>query len=475
MTKKYATLIGGKWSEGENFIKVYDKFSGELIDVVPESSPADVEMAVTSAHNSFKIFRKYPAFKRAAILEKASLLIDRDKDEITKIICQEAGKSWKYASGEVSRSAETFKFAAEESKRIYGETIPIDASSTGENRFGYFTRVPLGVVAAITPFNFPLNLVSHKVAPAIASGNTIVLKPASYTPVSALKLGEILMESGLPSGVLNIVIGSGATVGNQLIRHPLCKKVTFTGSPSVGANIVKNAGVKKVTLELGNNSATIIEADADIELAAKKCVISSFANSGQVCISLQRIYAHQEIKDEFIDAMKRAADTLKVGDPLDKNTDMGPMINEDEAIRAEEWIHEAVKNGARIECGGIRKGNLLYPTILSNVENGMKVMCMEIFAPVVSICSYSNMEEAVKMVNDSEFGLQTGVYTKDIKKAFYAIEELDVGGVMVNDTSMFRVDHMPYGGNKLSGLGREGVKYAIEEMTNIKMVVFNLN
>jgi acyl-CoA reductase-like NAD-dependent aldehyde dehydrogenase len=416
-----------------------------------------------------------PAMNRSQILDKAANLILKRKDEIATVICKEAGKSWKYSIGEVVRGYETFKFASQEAMHIHGETVPLDASASGTNRVGYYIRVPMGVIAAITPFNFPLNLVAHKVAPAIASGNTIVLKPASTTPVTALILAEILEEAGLPKGVFNVVIGSGSSVGDYLVSHPIVKKVTFTGSPAVGDSIIKKAGIKRVTLELGNNSATIIEKDADIDKAIPRCIASAFSNSGQVCISLQRIYVHKDIADEFSQKLKQATESLKVGNPLDQDTELGPMIDEKEAQRAKSWIDEAVSQGATLVCGGKAEGRTLYPTVLRNTTKDMKVMCMEVFAPIVSIVEYDSFEEAIKHVNDSDYGLQAGIYTNDIRKIYYAIDNLDVGGVMINDTSIFRVDNMPYGGNKLSGIGREGVRFAIDEMTNIKMVMINLS
>ena len=347
----------------------------------------------------------------------------------------------------------------------------MDASVAGEGRVGFWLRTPLGVVSAITPFNFPLNLVAHKVGPALAVGNTIVLKPASTTPLSAIVLAEILEEAGAPPGVFNVVVGSGGTVGEWLTVDPRISKISFTGSPPVGEQIIRKAGLKKVTMELGNNSGTIIEPDADLGAAVPRCVMSAFANSGQVCISLQRLYVHKAIAKEFTKRFVEETKKLKVGNPLEKDCDVGPMIEEKEAIRAEEWVKEAVREGAKVLVGGKREGRMMQPTVLVNVRAGMKVMCQEAFAPLVSIYEYGKFEDAVAMVEDSPFGLQAGVYTNDLKKAMYAVDRINVGGVMINDTSIFRVDHMPYGGNKMSGLGREGVRFACEEMTSIKMVM----
>ncbi|MBI4063639.1 MAG: aldehyde dehydrogenase family protein [Elusimicrobia bacterium] len=452
-------------------IEVRDKYTGEVIGRVAQASPEDVRAAIGQAEKTFKDYGQWPAHRRAAVLEKASGLLAKNKEEIAGIIAREAGKAWKYAAIEVDRAVETFKFAAEEAKRIHGETVPLDASGAGEGRLGFYIRTPIGVIAAISPFNFPLNLVAHKVAPALAVGNTVVLKPATTTPLTALKLKEILQEAGLPEGALIVLVGSGSTVGNAMVEDPRPAMVTFTGSPSVGEAITKRAGLKKLIMELGNNGGTIVEPDADWRATASRCVMSAFANSGQVCLSLQRLYVHQEIFKPFTDAFIEATKKLKVGNPVQKDCDVGPMITEEEALRAESWIKEAVSQGAKILTGGKRKGAVLEPTVLIGVTEKMKVMCQEVFAPVVSIVPYSDFDQALKWLGTSDYGLQAGVFTSNISKALKAIQRLNVGGVMINDTSIFRVDHMPYGGNKLSGLGREGVRYAVEEMTNIRMVV----
>jgi acyl-CoA reductase-like NAD-dependent aldehyde dehydrogenase len=339
---------------------------------------------------------------------------------------------------------------------------------------GFYLRVPIGVVVAISPFNFPLNLVAHKVAPALAAGNTVVLKPATATPLTAVILGEILTEAGLPAGALNLVFGDGRTVGDWLVADPRPAKVTFTGSPPVGRHIMSRAGLKKVTLELGNSSPVIIEDDADLALAVPKCVVGSFYNSGQVCLSVQRLYVHRRIEQEFTERFVSAVAGLKVGDPLDEECDVGPMIDEGEAVRAEAWITEAVESGAKVLIGGKREGALLHPTVLTDVAQAMKVVCSEVFAPVVSIIPYDAFTDALRMANETIYGLQAGVFCRDVQKVWQAIKRLDFGGVIINDTPTFRADHMPYGGMKESGIGREGVRHAIEEMTHIKMVAFNV-
>jgi acyl-CoA reductase-like NAD-dependent aldehyde dehydrogenase len=469
--KSYKLLVAGEWIEDTLALPVIDKYTGEVIATVPAVTRETVERAIAAAQAAFPAYSRTPVHMRFRILEKTAHLLEKYKEEIATLICREAGKAWKYSLGEVSRGVETFQFSAEEAKRIHGETVPMDASATGEGRMGFYLRSPVGVVAAITPFNFPLNLVAHKVGPGLAAGNTIVLKPASTTPLTAIRLGEILEEAGLPPGVFNIVVGSGGTVGDWLVTDSRVSKVSFTGSPPVGETIIRRAGLKKVTMELGNNSGTVVEPDANLDDAVPRCVMSAFANSGQVCISLQRLYVHQAIASEFTKRFIDATAKLKVGNPLDKDCDVGPMIDEAEAKRAEAWIDEAVVEGAKVLIGGKREGRLFYPTVLSNVRPHMKVMCVEAFAPIVSIYEYANFEDAVKMIEDSPYGLQAGIYTNDLRKAFYAVDHINAGGIMINDTSIFRVDHMPYGGNKMSGLGREGVRFAIDEMTNIKMVV----
>jgi len=455
-------------------MQVLDKFTGEAIADVPDAGPAEVHAAVTRAEAAFPDWSATPAHRRSAILARVAAGLEARRDEIATIICREAGKAWKYSLGEVQRGVETFQFSADEAKRLHGETVPMDASPAGENRVGFYIRTPLGVVSAITPFNFPLNLVAHKVGPALAAGNTIVLKPAEETPLTAVRLGEILADAGLPDGVFNLVHGDGPTTGEALVTDPRPAKISFTGSPPVGARIMKIAGLKRVTLELGNNSGTIVEPDANLDRAVPRCVMSAFANSGQVCLSLQRLYLHESIAAVFLERFLAATNALKVGNPLDRDCDVGPMISDEAAERAESWTRDAVREGARLLAGGRREGRLVWPTVLTDTRPEMKVMCREAFAPLVSVVTYKQFDDALTLLGDSPYGLQAGLYTRDLHKAFAAVKRLDVGGVMVNDTSIFRVDHMPYGGNRMSGVGREGVRFAVEEMTNLRMVCFNL-
>ncbi len=475
MAKRYRVLIGGEWTGDELAgIDVINPYDDTLLGVVPEATPELVNRAIVAAQAGFKAISAMPAWQRSEILERTACFMLRDKEEIAGIIAMEAGKSWKFALSEAERSAETFRFAALEAKNEHGEVVPMDASAVSAGRFGFYIRVPIGVIGAITPFNFPMNLVAHKVAPAIAAGNSLVVKPATKTPLSLLKMAELLEEAGLPAGVMNVVIGSGKVVGNQLVQDERLAMITFTGSPSVGRGIKALAGLKRVTLELGSNSPTIIDEDADLVKAVPRCIMGSFANSGQVCISVQRIFVHRKRYDEFLEKMVAATRQLLVGDPMDRRCDIGPMISDVELQRSLVWLEEAKNLGARIETGGNQVGNCLEPTILTGVTPDMQVMCSEVFAPIVSIVPFDTFEEALDMADDSVYGLQAGIYTNDINKAFRAIKRLDVGGVIINDVPTFRVDHMPYGGNKESGLGREGIKYAMEEMTNIKMVCFNL-
>jgi acyl-CoA reductase-like NAD-dependent aldehyde dehydrogenase len=455
-------------------LEVHDKFTGELIETLEEAGADQVDSAVRRAAAVFEAWSATPAHKRSAILLGAAQRIAARRDEFTAIIAREAGKAWKHSAGEVARSIETFTFAGEEAKRIHGETVPMDASAFGEKRVGFYLRSPLGVVAAITPFNFPLNLVAHKVGPALAAGNTIVLKPAEETPLTAVLMAECFKDAGLPPGVLELVHGRGEVTGEALVRHPTPAKISFTGSPPVGAHILSAAGLKRITLELGNNSGTMIEPDANLDLAVPRTVMSAFANAGQVCISLQRLYVHESIAELFLDRFLAATRALKVGNPLEKDCDVGPMISDEAVERADHWIAEAISEGAEPLLERRREGRLLWPMVLTNTRPDMKVMCREAFAPLVSVVTYRDFDNGLAMLADSPYGLQAGIYTRDLQKAFKAVAKLDVGGVMVNDTSIFRVDHMPYGGNRMSGIGREGVRFAIEEMTNLKLVCFNL-
>jgi acyl-CoA reductase-like NAD-dependent aldehyde dehydrogenase len=472
---EYKLLIDGQWAGSGAPLEVKNKYSGSTIGVLPTASRQDLDSALDAARRATDSMAEMPAYKRADILLKTAALLRERSDDLAKTIAAEAGKAMKFARAEVDRAQSTFTIAAEEAKRLHGETIPLDAVPSGEGYFGFWTRRPIGVIAAISPFNFPLNLVAHKVAPAVASGNTLVLKPATTTPLTAVKLCQILVDAGLPPGAINLVVGPGSTVGEWLITDPRVDKITFTGSPPIGAHILAVAGIKKVTLELGNTSPVVVAPDADLDFVAKRCAVGAFYNSGQVCISVQRIYSQKQVYEPFTEKFVKATEAMIVGDPLDERVDVGPMIDSKEVDRIEGWVNEAQGSGAKVLTGGKREGTVYYPTVLTNVEADMKVIAEETFAPVASIISSDDFESALKQANDTKFGLQVGVFTNDINRVFKAVKRLNFGGVIINDTPNFRADHMPYGGNRQSGLGREGVKFAMEDMTNIQMIAIRLN
>lgn len=464
-------FIGGQWVEASVYAPLYSPYSGEEIAQIPQADPETVQKAIDAAEEAAAVMRRMPAYQRAAILEKMSLLMDERLEEAARIIALEAGKPIKTARGEVIRTIQTYKFAAEEAKRIHGETLPLDAAIGGEGRLAYTVREPLGVIGAITPFNFPMNLVAHKVGPALAAGNAVVLKPASQTPLSAFFLAQIAEQAGAPAGSLNVVTGSGASVGDLLVKDPRVKALTFTGSPAVGIDIRNRAGLKRVTLELGSNSAVIIDKDVNVDEVIPRCIFGAFAYSGQVCISVQRIYVVKDRFEEFVTKFVAETKKLRGGDSLSEEADYSAMINPRETERAVNWIEEAKQNGARVECGGEVVNRMLQPTVLTGVPADAKVSCQEVFGPVVLVNAVESVQEAIGLVNDSRYGLQAGLYTNNLSLALQAADELHVGGVMINDIPTFRVDHMPYGGVKESGMGREGVKYAIEELTELKLVV----
>jgi acyl-CoA reductase-like NAD-dependent aldehyde dehydrogenase len=468
------------WTNGENvdtekYRPLYNPFNGEKIADVAEASIQDVVRAIDAAEGAASAMAGMEAHKRADILQKVADFIQEDREECARIIAEESSKPLKAARAEVDRTIMTYSFASQEARRIHGETIPLDAAPGGEGRVAYTVKEPLGVIAAITPFNFPMNLVAHKVGPALAAGNTVVLKPASQTPLSAYKIASYFHRAGLPAGALNVVTGSGKSVGDVLVSDDRVKKVTFTGSPAVGKYIRENAGLKRVTLELGSNSALIVDTGTNLKKVMPRIVSGAFSNQGQVCISIQRIYVQDTIAEEFTALFIEEARNLKVGNPLDEETDIAAMISENDVTRAKSWIQTAVENGAELALGGDSEQQVLNPTVLLNAKPTDKISCEEVFAPVVHINTFNEFDEAIARVNESQFGLQAGVYTNDLQKAFKASKALHVGGVMINDIPTFRVDHMPYGGVKMSGTGREGIKYAIEEMTELKLVSFKLD
>lgn len=467
-------LIDGQWRGDGRILTVRNKYSGAEIGALPEVSKEELDEALAAAERAARTMADMPAHQRHAILLKTAQLLLESKEEMARTIAAEAGKALKYARAEVDRAISTFTIAAEEARRLHGETVPLDGVPSGEGYFGYWVRRPVGVVAAIAPFNFPLNLVAHKVAPALAAGNSLVLKPASTTPLSSVLLCQKLIEAGLPAGAINLVVGPGRTVGEWLVADRRVSKVTFTGSPGVGQRILEIAGIKKVTLELGNSAPVIIAPDGDLETAARRCAVGAYYNSGQVCISVQRIFPLKDVYEPFTERFLKASEAMVVGDPLDERVDVGPMISEDEAKRIENWVDEARGAGAQVAVGGRREGPVVWPTVLLNTRPDMKVMAEETFGPVASVVACDSFEQALEAADNSQFGLQASIFTRDINRVMKAVKRLNFGGVIVNDTPNFRADQMPYGGNRQSGLGREGVRYAMEEMTNIQMVAIRI-
>lgn len=453
-------------------IEIRSPYDDSVIGTVHETTAAGVEEALARAEAAKSVMAGLPAHRRGTILDQTSALLAGQVDEIGRLMAAESGKPLRYARGEVRRAVETFQFAADEARRLHGETVPLDAAQTGAGKIGYFVRVPVGVVAAITPFNFPLNLVAHKVAPAIAAGCPLLLKPNPQTPLTALRLAELLAEAGLPEGALSVLIG-GADIGRLMTSDPRVSMVTFTGSVPVASAIAQTVGLRRATYELGGNAATIVDETADLGSLIDKVVTGAFAYSGQVCISIQRIYVQRAKFDEFRDLFMTRTERLILGDPLDERTEIGPLISDAAAARIGAWLEEAKAGGAAVLTGGMRDGRMFQPTVLTGVSPAMKVICEEVFGPVVSLIPYDEFDEALALVNNSPFGLQTGVFTRDLNRALQAVQKLDVGGVIINDSPTFRVDQMPYGGNKLSGVGREGPRFAVEDMTTLKMVVIS--
>lgn len=466
-------LLNGLWIDDGPAVPVRSPYNGEVVANVVAATRADAVEAIAGAVQAFEVTRKLPSYERQKILRTVAGQIAERAEEFAHIMALESGKPIKTARAEVARSVFTFEVAAEESTRIYGEYLPLDAAETAKGRWGVVRRFPLGPISAITPFNFPLNLVAHKVAPAIAAGCSMVLKPAPQTPLCALMLARLVHEAGWPSGALSVLPLSNEDAA-PLIEDERIKMFTFTGSGAAGWELKKRAGKKRVTLELGGNAAVMVHHDADLEYAAERCVTAGFSYSGQSCIAAQRILVHESVFDRFLPLVLERVQRLKTGDPLDEKTDIGPLIRESDAIRAQSWVDEAIAAGARLHCGGRRQGSVVEPTILTNTRPEMKVNCMEVFAPVKTIEPYHDVNEALRHVNDSPYGLQAGVFSRDVNLIFRAFEEIQVGGLMANDVPTFRADQMPYGGTKDSGTGREGLRYSIEEMTEKKLMVLNL-
>jgi acyl-CoA reductase-like NAD-dependent aldehyde dehydrogenase len=465
--------VDGKWMEEGDLVEVRAPFDQTVIGRVYQGHRAHAEAAIAAAVKAFGTTRRLPAFERQRVLRRIAHNIGQRKEEFSRVLAQEAGKPIKAARTEVERATFTFNVAAEESTRIYGEYLPLDWQEYTAGRWGIVRHFPLGPVVGITPFNFPLNLVAHKVAPAIAAGCSMILKPAPQTPLSSILLAEAVQEAGWPDGGLNVLPLSNEDAA-VLISDDRIKLISFTGSARVGWLIKQNAGKKKVVLELGGNAGVLVHNDADVVYAAERCVAGGFGYAGQTCISVQRILVEQSVYGKFTDALLEGVKKLRVGDPMEDSTDVGPLIRESDAIRAAEWVQEAVRGGARLLTGGHRRGSMLEPTVLTGTKPEMKVNCEEVFAPVVTVEPYTEFGAALREINRSAYGLQAGIFVRDAKLIFQAYEELEVGGVVAGDVPSFRIDHMPYGGIKDSGLGREGLRYAIEDMTEIKLLVMNL-
>jgi acyl-CoA reductase-like NAD-dependent aldehyde dehydrogenase len=466
--------VGGKWVETGEKIEVLNPYDNTVVDTVPRARAGDVEAALAAAARGAKIMVKLTAWERYQILKKTAEKLEARAEEFARTITLEEGKTITEGRFEVGRAVETLMLSAEEARRIHGETVPLDASPGGAGKMGFTLRVPCGVVVAISPFNFPLNLVVHKVGPAIAAGNAVIIKPPSNTPLSALKLTELLLECGLPPEGISCVTGPGGELGDALCRDQRVRKISFTGSVPVGERICRTAGIKKVTMELGSNSPIIVMPDADLKKVAEAIAATGYSNAGQVCISTQRVIVQQAVYEDVLAATKSKVEVLTTGNPLDEKTKVGPMIREQEALRIEQWVQEAVKGGGRLVTGGVRRGAIYTPTIVADVRPEMRISCEELFGPVVAFTPFHDVDEALALANDSRFGLAAGVFTESLDTAVKFARELETGNIHINWGPQWRADLMPYGGLKNSGFGKEGPRYAVEEMTELKMVVFHL-
>jgi glyceraldehyde-3-phosphate dehydrogenase (NADP+) len=471
--REWGYLLGGEFRRSGKPLEVRSPYDDALVGITFRPTEKDLEEAVQQAESAFRVTAALPTYRRAEILRGISSGLEARREELIRVLALEAGKPRKAGSAEVDRAIFNFRNAAEEAQRIENDFVALDLLPAAKGRWGVIRRFPLGPILAVTPFNFPLNLVGHKVAPALAVGNSIVQKPASKTPLCSLILGEIAQQAGVPAGALNVVPCSGAQA-EKLVHDERFKLFTFTGSSDTGWDLKTKAGKKRVTLELGGNAGVIVHSDANLDFAADRCAQGGFSYAGQSCISVQRIFVHRPVWDRFTAAFVDRVRALQVGDPLDAKTDVGPMITLEDAQRIETWVNEAVAGGAKLLTGGKRDGAVYEPTVLTDTRPTMRVNCFEVFAPVVTLEPYDSFEQAVEAVNDSRFGLQAGVFAADLKAVFRAFEKLEVGGVVANDVPTFRIDHMPYGGMKDSGTGREGARYAIEEMTERKILVLNL-
>lgn len=471
MTQKI--LVGGEWRTTDEVLEVKFPYDGTVIGRVYMAQPQDLDDAMAAAQRGVALTRKLPSYKRTEILQNLHRLMQERFDEFVNLMILEGGKNRKTAVGEMTRALQTILVSSEEARRMTGDVFDVDWTPAGENRKGFTRRAPIGTVLGITPFNYPINLACHKIGPAIATGNAIILKPAEKTPLSSVLLAELILEAGYPPEALSMVNCWGEQ-SQAMVTDPRVAMLSFTGSAAVGWKLKAMAGQKKVTLELGGNAGMIVHHDADLSLAVSQAASGSFANAGQNCISVQRLLIHEDIFESFTDQFIEAVDRLKVGDPRDADTDVGPLITLKDAERAENWVQEAIAAGATLLHGGNRDGSLFWPTVLTETTSDMKVDCEEVFAPVVTLSTYREWDEAIERINNTPYGLQAGLFTQDMKRIMDAWERIEVGGLQVNSASTFRVDHMPYGGIKASGYGREGIKYAMEDMTELRLMVLNL-
>jgi acyl-CoA reductase-like NAD-dependent aldehyde dehydrogenase len=466
--------VAGQWIAKPQTIDVLNPYDNSVIDTVPRADKADVDRALASAVRGAQVMARLPGYERWKILKKAAELIAARNEELGQLISTEEGKVIAEGRLEANRAFETIMGSAEEAKRLHGETVPLDAAPGGAGRIGLTLRVPCGVVVAISPFNFPLNLVCHKVGPALAAGNAVVLKPATDTPLSALKLTEMLLEAGLPPEGIQCLTGSGGEIGDLLCADPRVRKITFTGSRDVGERICRTAGIKKVTMELGSNAPVIVMPDANLDRVAAAVAATGYANAGQVCISTQRVLTAGRVYGDFLDALKPKVEALTVGDQLDEKTKVGPMVREKEAVRVDEWVREAVGQGARLVAGGRRQGAFYAPTIVADVKPEMRISSAELFGPAVAVTPFDDIDQAIALANDTNYGLAAGIFTENLEWAWKFAREVQSGNLHINWGPQWRADLMPYGGLKESGFGKEGPAYAVLEMTELKMVVFHL-
>jgi glyceraldehyde-3-phosphate dehydrogenase (NADP+) len=465
--------LGGQWVDRANRLEVRHPYDGSIVDTVPAASRDDAAAAVASAVRGAAAMAGLPGFERYRILYRAAAILETRVEELARTITMEEGKILAESRVEASRSPEILRLSAEEAKRLHGEVVPLDGAAGGAGKFGFTLRVPCGVVVAITPFNYPSLLVLHKIGPALAAGNAVILKPATVTPLTALKLTEALLEAGLPPEAIQCVTGPGSELGEALCSDPRVRKISFTGSKSVGERISRVAGIKKLTLELGSNAPLVILPDADLDRVAEATVATGFTNAGQVCISTQRVLAHRDVYGNYLDALGPRVKSLTAGNPLDASVKVGPLVTMREAERVEKWVREALADGARLIAGGERAGAVYAPTVVADVRPEMRISCDELFGPAVAVTRFADLDEAITLANNTEYGLSAALFTQDIDRALKFVQTVQAGNIHINWGPQWRADLMPYGGLKDSGLGKEGPRYAVEEMTELKMVVIH--